>query len=150
MSRGAKSDPEGLEGAKSLPPPPSWLSDEIRELWFDMVPRLADRVALEGIDNAALADLVLCQFRLNQCEQSIAELGVLIPGARGETLVKNPAVAVARSYRADLQHWFAKFGLTPAARKKTARVAASKDTPIETVRKQMAAAALAKDSGKPN
>jgi len=139
MSRGPKPAPEGLHNINGLPEPPAWLEKEALELWFAMVPRLADRIALDVIDDAALADLVLCQYRLNQCEDRIKKLGVIIHGYRG-AWIKNPAVSVARSYRAEIQHWFAKFGLTPAARKKTGRTAAPKDTPIETARKKMAAA----------
>lgn len=84
--------------------------------WRRLTELLSARGDLSELDQAALADYCLCRVRLEECERLIAEQGVLVRGQRG--LVKNPALQIARQYRAALQKWSDLFGLTPASRGK--------------------------------
>lgn len=96
------------------PRAPEALPEEALAEWQRVVRLLRDRGDLSELDQAGLADYCLCRVRLEECERQIAEQGVLIPGQRG--LVKNPALQIARQYRAAMQKWADLFGLTPASR----------------------------------
>lgn len=90
------------------------MPEEALAEWQRVVRLLRDRGDLSELDQAGLADYCLCRVRLEECERQIAEQGVLIQGQRG--LVKNPALQIARQYRAAMQKWADLFGLTPASR----------------------------------
>jgi P27 family predicted phage terminase small subunit len=98
------------------PEPPAGLPPEALSEWRRLTELLSARGDLSELDQAALADYCLCRIRLEECERLIAEQGVLVRGQRG--LVKNPALQIARQYRAALQKWSDLFGLTPASRGK--------------------------------
>ncbi len=105
--------PQHLPG---VPEPPASLPPAALNEWERLTRLLSARGDLSELDQAALADYCLCRVRLEECERQIAEQGVLIHGQRG--LVKNPALQIARQYRAALQKWSDLFGLTPASRGK--------------------------------
>lgn len=91
-----------------------------------MVILLGRRGDLSELDQAGLADYCLCKVRLEQCEEDIGKRGVLIEGQRG--FVKNPALQIARQYRAALQRWVDFFGLAPAPR---GRISVPKSEPAD-------------------
>lgn len=119
--------PEGnaprLPGAPAAPPS---LPEEARAEWDRMVILLGRRGDLSELDQAGLADYCLCKVRLEQCEEDIGKRGVLIEGQRG--FVKNPALQIARQYRAALQRWVDFFGLAPAPR---GRISVPKSEPAD-------------------
>ena len=132
---GRRKGPEPEAG--DLPAIPSWLPKAARPTWDAVIPALAGRVALHQIDSAALGDLVLCLFRLNQAERHIEKHGLLVKGAKGNE-VKNPAAQLARSYRISVQRWFTNFGLTPADRSRVPGSTAVKTlSPLEAAREQL-------------
>lgn len=144
MSRGPKREPVSFQVVTKgeLPEPPSWLPEGALDLWADIVPRLADEVALTKIDAAALADLVICQYRLNACESDIEERGVTVE-SRDRGPVKNPNCTLSRQYREALQKWFSRFGLTPADRKGLAGAPKENKSPLESAREKLNSAATA-------
>lgn len=97
-----------------LPPPPSGLPKEAQAEWRRVSALLRGRGDLSELDQAGLADYCVCKVRLEQCEADISKRGVLIDGARGP--VKNPALQIARTYRAALAKWVDLFGLAPGPR----------------------------------
>lgn len=99
------------------PDMPDYLEPAARQVWQELAPELERLGLLTVVDGAAFADYCTCLVRLRQCEKDIAERGVLVPGKRGRgQMVKNPSLQAAREYRAALQRWSDKFGLTPSAR----------------------------------
>jgi P27 family predicted phage terminase small subunit len=102
-----RGEPGAIEQPKNL--------DELaQKYWSFFVEQLTKRGDLEKIDGPALADCCTCFSRLRQAEDSIAESGVLIKGYRG--IVKNPAVQIARQYRAQAQRYIDLFGFAPGPR----------------------------------
>lgn len=132
--RGPKPNPSNSSGEP--PQPPSWLSDEVLVLWDTLVPQLAEDIDLLPCDAPALADLLLCQHRLTQCEADITQRGLVVKGHRGQ-LVKNPAASLARAYRDSLQRARASFGLTPLSRLKVPRASTANKNPLEVAREQL-------------
>lgn len=99
-----------------VPRMPAGLTPEVQRAWRRVVPALAEH-GLQPVDTTALVDLCVCLVRLGEAEAAITEHGVVVMGYRG-SLVKNPAVSIAASYRQALQKWADRFGLTPGARAK--------------------------------
>ena len=113
--------PDRVNVAEPRPPPastycPRDLPKDARRWWHKIAPVLGELGLLTVLDVPAARDLVVCCARLVQCEAIIEEKGILVPGARNEGLVKNPAIAAANAYRQALYRWASKFGLTPSDR----------------------------------
>jgi P27 family predicted phage terminase small subunit len=99
---------------KTEPVMPPGLSEDAEREWVRVTDHLRSRNALDGLDEAAIADYVTCWSRLRECEAVIEADGLLIDGDRGK--VKHPAVQLARTYRAALLSWAKELGLTFASR----------------------------------
>ncbi|GEM_PF-1466702 len=126
--RGPIANPNGvrsLRGEFNRPTPgdatmrdlkcPDHLDKEGRAEWRRLVTMLsAPPAVLSARDGVALADLATCICRLRQAEAEVSRLGLVIQTERGP--VRNPASLTAKEYRAAVQQWSAKFGLTPDAR----------------------------------
>lgn len=65
-------------------------------------------------DHDALMDLAQCLVRLRQAERDVDERGLIVDTPQGPK--RNPSLTTCREYRAALQQWAVKFGLTPDAR----------------------------------
>jgi P27 family predicted phage terminase small subunit len=100
--------------AQGAPTMPADLPPAAKTIWRKLVPKLNDLGRLTPLDGVAVADMVLCICRLKECEDDITARGVLVAGDRGP--VKNPSLQAAREYRAALQRWSQRFGLTPGDR----------------------------------
>lgn len=94
---------------------PRNLPESAKGWWRRVVPQLGELGLFTELDIPAGRDLVTIIARLEQCERLIEERGILVEGRRGG-LVRNPAIAAANQYRAALQKWASKFGMTPADR----------------------------------
>lgn len=138
MGRGPKPTPNDFRPLKSttLPEPPSDFPDEFRDMWDEIIPRLADHVALSEIDSDALADLVTCRMRISQCEGALNRDGLTVIGQKGNE-VKHPMVTIVRQYRDHLQRWFCQFGLTAAARKNLTGPKKETKSPLELAREKL-------------
>jgi len=117
---------ERLAG-RGEPKMPAGLTREARAEWRRVTALLRARGVLDGLDQIALADYVLCWTRLGECERDLGERGVLVKGDRGQ--VKNPSAQLAREYRTSLLNWCRELGLSPASRERLAFPAAPKSDP---------------------
>jgi P27 family predicted phage terminase small subunit len=108
--------PQAHDGAIDDQNPPESLSDAAKAEWMRVSQILHERNVFDQLDVTSLADYCLCFDRLRQCEQEITDRGVLVAGRDGN-LVKNPALAAAKSYRDALQKWVKAFGMSIGARK---------------------------------
>jgi P27 family predicted phage terminase small subunit len=93
---------------------PRGLGNKAKAEWQRVVPALEAAGVINGLDLQALQDYCLCVQRLAECEADVSKRGVLIDGDRGP--VKNPALQLAREYRANVRQWCEAFGLTPSSR----------------------------------
>src|SRR5690349_15340240 len=89
--------PPNLAGVPSMP---DGLSARAREAWARVLPLLAARGDLSEVDQTLLGDYCRLVGRREGVEADIDARGALIAGKRGS--VKNPAVQLAREYRAAL------------------------------------------------
>lgn len=67
-------------------------------------------------DEMALEDLARCICRLREAEADITARGLTLVNRRG--VVRNPSLLTAKEYRAAIQQWASKFGLTPDGRQR--------------------------------
>ena len=127
--------------APDLITPPQWLPQDVRPTWEAIAPLAVDEIKLQRVDMVGLADLCTCLFRMNQAEEAVTAHGVMVEGQRG--IVKNPAIQVARDYRASLQNWCRMYGWTPVHRKQVERSKAMdqkpKDDFLEAALKKLSA-----------
>jgi P27 family predicted phage terminase small subunit len=86
--------------------------------WKRITGLLRDRNALDGLDQAALRDYLVCWQRLQDCEADIQKRGILVKGARGT--VKNPSLQIAKSYRESMLAWARELGFTLGSRTRLA------------------------------
>lgn len=95
---------------------PEWLNKEAKDKWKELAPQLEQLGLLTKIDGDEFARY--CQFtvRAKQAEENVEKNGVLVNGAVPGTMVKNPAVQIARDYAQAASRLADKFGLSPSAR----------------------------------
>lgn len=108
-----------LSASTSEPTAPSGSTQEAAAEWERIVGLLRNRGALDGLDQAALRDYLLCWQRVQECERDIEKRGVLIPGYRGSK-VKNPSIQIARQYREAMLSWARELGFTIGSRTRLA------------------------------
>jgi len=75
---------------------------------------------LRASDVPAWEVLCLTYNSIRLAEEEIAKHGLLIPGARGEELVKNPAVSILNQARQQFRLQCQTFGLDPHSRERLA------------------------------
>lgn len=105
---------------QSEPRQPKGLSPEAAREWKRVTGLLRSRNALDGLDQTALHDYLVCWQRLTECEAEISKFGVMVAGANDRGRVKNPAIQIARTYRDALVTWSREIGLTFASRTRLA------------------------------
>jgi len=76
------------------------------------------RGVLRASDVPAWEVLCLTYNSIRLAEEEIAKHGLLIPGARGEELVKNPAVSILNQARQQFRLQCQTFGLDPHSRER--------------------------------
>lgn len=107
----------------SVPVPPAELSDDARQEWQAVTPRLYAIGMLADIDRAALAAYCQAYGRWAQAERALAVMaardavtrGLLIKTTNGNA-IQNPLVGTANKAMADMVRYAAEFGMTPSAR----------------------------------
>lgn len=125
------------------------MSDRARREWRRITDLLAARKCLDGLDQIALSDLILCWERLQDLEKQIAKEGVCVPALvteefddqgrmtkrRTAAAVPNPNVKMAMFYRRYVLAWAKEMGLTLRARQmiKAPEVPAEKRGLLETL-----------------
>ena len=105
---------EAPDLAPAVPKPPKGLPAGARSYYRKLAPLLAAAGVLTEADGPALADLCLCLHRLREAEAIVEREGLVVQGKDGPKA--HPATRLAKEYRAALQAWAARFGLTPHAR----------------------------------
>jgi P27 family predicted phage terminase small subunit len=108
----------GAAANSNEPVPPNDLNVEGTHEWKRITGLLRDRNALDGLDQAALRDYLVCWQRLQDCEADIQKRGILVKGARGT--VKNPSLQIAKSYRESMLAWARELGFTLGSRTRLA------------------------------
>jgi P27 family predicted phage terminase small subunit len=106
----------------SLQPPrskvyrcPSWLSNEAKELWRDLAPRLLKLGVLTALDRAAFTALCVTYGRMWQIEREFAKADALVSDGRGG-LKKNPLESSYKGICEMFRKLAGDFGLTPVSR----------------------------------
>jgi len=112
--KGSGPQPTPSQPANEPPEMPEDLPPEACPIWRGLVPQLTDLGIVTPLDTIALGDMCICIARLAACEKDITSHGILVDGRWGK--VRNPALQAAREYRAALQNWARRFGLTPGDR----------------------------------
>ena len=82
--------------------------------------RFTPRCWTAGVLRALMCRLgiILTYNSIRLAEEEIAKHGLLIPGARGEELVKNPAVSILNQARQQFRLQCQTFGLDPHSRER--------------------------------
>ena len=112
------------EGQKAKPVPkfpakaPRGTPKYARQLWNKYAPKLTELGILRETDQPAWEVLCLTYETIKQSEAAVQEKGILIPGARGNELVKNPALSVLAAARQQFRLMWAEFGISPASRER--------------------------------
>ena len=95
-----------------------------RWFWKENAAKLEALGLAREIDIPAFYTMCMTFETIRRCEDIIAEKGILVPGARGNELVKNPAVSVLNAARQQFRLQCQSFGLDPVSREKM-------DSPVE-------------------
>ena len=135
---------EGRPGAQAdrspkTPPvfphrPPRGTPKHAREFWKEFAPMLDRAGVVRASDVAAWEVLCLTYNSIKLAEDEITKHGLLVPGARGQELVRNPAIAVLNQARQQFRLMCQEFALTPHARERLgAEVAPGEPDPLESI-----------------
>lgn len=98
--------------------PPRGTPKHARDFWKKYAPMLDRAGVLRASDVPAWEVLCLTYNSIRLAEEEIAKHGLLIPGARGEELVKNPAVSILNQARQQFRLQCQTFGLDPHSRER--------------------------------
>jgi len=124
------------EGPKPAPVSlkcPSWLPTKAKRRWAELAPKLEKLGLLREIDGDEFARYCLYTIRQREAEEDIKKRGLLVPGAVPGTMVKNPAVQIARDYATLASRLADKFGLNPSARNGLSVGEDEEDDPMEAL-----------------
>ncbi len=120
-----QNEPQPQERAVTYP---SWLPPEAKTIWRRLAPMLRDRNVLRSWDRETFAVFCAEVARYRDALEEIARNGQIMAvertrfsrnggGLGTETsMVKNPAVAIAKDAAASIRQYAREFGLTPSAR----------------------------------
>lgn len=114
--------------------PPRGTPKHARDFWKKYAPMLDRAGMLRASDVAAFEVLALTYNSIRMAEEEIAEHGLLVPGARGQEMVKNPAVSILNQARLQFRLMVQEFGLTPHSRERLgADVVQGEPDPMEAL-----------------
>lgn len=104
------------------------------EFWKVYAPMLDRAGVLRASDVAAFEILSLTYNTIKLAEDEIAKHGLLIPGARGDELVKNPAVSILNQARQQFRLQCQSFSLDPHSRERLGvNLSEGEDHPMESL-----------------
>ena len=89
-----------------------------RQFWKQYASKLESLGLAREVDIPAFYTMAMTWQTIRECEELIAQQGVLVPGARGQEMVKNPAVSVLNAARQQFRLQCARFGMDPDSREK--------------------------------
>ncbi len=98
-----------------------------RWFWKNHAPKLEELGLAKEIDIPAFYVMAMTYETIVSCEDAIREHGVLVAGARGEALVKNPAFGILNAARQQFRLQCQQFGLDPNSREKMDAPAQAED-----------------------
>ncbi len=114
--------------------PPRGTPKYAAKLWKQYAPMLDRAGVLRASDVAAWEVLCLTYNSIKLAEDEIAKHGLLIPGARGQELVKNPAVSILNQARQQFRLQCQSFGLDPHSRERLGlTVGQEEPDPLESI-----------------
>lgn len=131
--RGPQPEPEALVKAKrnpskkqlpkkkaprksKIPKAPTYLTAGAAREWKRLVPKLVELQLATELDVPALAAYCLNYDRFRQAELDIRRNGILVKVGKNGAKQSNPYLPVSNRALAEMQKFFAAFGLTPSAR----------------------------------
>ena len=89
---------------------------------------------LRASDTAAWEVLCLTYNSIKLAEDEIAKHGLLVPGARGQELVRNPAISILNQARQQFRLQCQGFGLDPHSRERLGvNLSEGEDHPMESL-----------------
>ena len=99
---------------------PSWIDDEAKQAWKQLIPQLETMRVLAKIDGNALARYCQLWARWKKAELFVQQHGDTYPlkdeSGRIKCLMPFPQVAIANKLAAQLTRLEQEFGMTPSAR----------------------------------
>ncbi len=98
--------------------PPEGTPEFAAWMWREYAPKLERVGVLRETDYPAWEVLCLTYETIKQAEREIQEKGVLVPGKRGEELVRNPAVSILNQARQQFRLQCQQFALDPMSRER--------------------------------
>ena len=118
-------------GPPGMPDPPGWLQGEAFVEWARITTALSSVPGLLRIvDRAGLVAYCEAWGTFVEAAREVRERGVLVRG-RDNSMVRNPAVQIARDAAKELKVWCAEFGFSPSARARMAVPAEGKDDGVD-------------------
>jgi len=112
-SRGVRA---GAKATTSKPPaPPAHLSVEAKRIWRKAAKILHDAGVLTPLDHAVL-EVFCCELAAYRAATKLTAAGIVIKGARGGSVVKNPARSIAGIAATNVRLLGGELGLSPSAR----------------------------------
>lgn len=103
------------KGRTTAPRCPSWLSDEAKKKWKELLPQLEQLGLLTAIDRSALALLCSHYALAAAAAKTLETEGVTVVDERGLAR-KHPACQVLRDNSQSFARYMSEFGLSPSAR----------------------------------
>ena len=108
-------DAEARPAAGRVPTAPRWLSEEGRNEWRRLAPRLHAAGLLTEVDGVALG--LLCEtFVQYQAARRVVEREGMLATSEKGTAYQHPALGIANGARREMLTWAREFGMTPSAR----------------------------------
>lgn len=94
---------------------PSHLPEHGKQLWRKIVPQLEAGGGVSELDRPSLEAICLNYAHMREAAETIAREGLLVRGAKGNT-VRHPAVMIFQASAGALKSWCSEFGLSVGAR----------------------------------
>ena len=105
-----------LIGGRAAPRMPSYLPQQAKTAWRQIVPRLHEVGMLDRVDGPALEALCVQVGIMRQATEEIAALdGLVATGSQGQP-VAHPLLSVLTSAQNAVRQWTERFGLDPSTR----------------------------------
>lgn len=103
------------EFSSELPPPPSYLTAEAKQVWQMVVAELGRFGLIQTPDAVSLEAYCQEVVTFRRASRDVNKRGVMVTGYRGSK-VKNPSISVMHSAADRIRQFAREFGMTPASR----------------------------------
>ncbi len=99
----------------SIPDAPETLSDEAREIWYDIAPKLARMRVMTEADTHALEMYCESYVEWREATDRVREGGMVVRSPNGHP-IQNPYLSIKNKAQERCLKILAEFGLTPSSR----------------------------------